>query len=158
MRLVALAVMLGWAVVAAAGPKAEGKVYGKPLETAEVLTIADVLARAVELEGKVVRVEGLVADVCAKRGCWIEVAEESGPAAIRFKVVDGVMVFPMSAKGKWVVVDGTVARIPLSLEESRELRAHEAAENGREFDPASVTEPTVLVRLDGIGARVRDRK
>jgi hypothetical protein len=139
-------------------PSAGGTVYGAPLADAQVLAIADVVARAQELDGKKVRVEGLVADVCAKRGCWFKVAEENGPAALTFKVEDGAMVFPMDAKGKWAVADGTVKRFVLTLEQTRERFAHEAEEAGRAFDPSSVKEPLVYVRLDGIGARIRDRK
>lgn len=139
-------------------PATDATVYGAPLAFAETISLADLVRRSAELDGKQVRVEGTVADVCAKRGCWIKVAEEDGPASVVFKVQDGVMVFPMSAKGKWAVADGTVRRTELTLEQTRTRLAAEAEEAGRPFDPASVTEPKVSVRLDGIGASVRDRK
>lgn len=145
---------------AGAPPVASAKetVYGKPLEKAETLTVADVVKRGGELNGKQVRVEGTISDVCSKRGCWIKIADESGPAEITFKVDDGVMVFPMDAKGKWAVADGTVRRTELTLEQTRARLAEEAKESGKPFDPASVKEGLVAVRLLGIGARVRDRK
>jgi hypothetical protein len=147
------------ALLAACGAgSAAGTVYGKPLASAQTVPVADVIARAAELDGKQVRVEGPISDVCAKRGCWMKVADENGPATITFKVEDGVMVFPLDAKGKWAVADGTVRRIPLTLEQTRERFANEAKEAGRPFDPASVKEPLVYVRLDGLGATVRDRK
>jgi Domain of unknown function (DUF4920) len=141
-------------------PVTDGKetVYGTPLATAETFGVADVVKRGGELNGKKVRVEGTIADVCAKRGCWIKIADESGPTEITFKVEDGVMVFPMDAKGKWVVADGEVRRTELTLEQTRRRREAEAKESGKPFDPASVTEGGVSVRLNGIGARVRDRK
>lgn len=142
----------------APAPGAGGAVYGEPLAAAETLTVADVIARAKELNGKPVRVEGTISDVCAKRGCWIRIADEASPSEITFKVQDGVMVFPMSAKGGWAVADGTVRRTELSVEDTRKRLAAEAEESGKPFDPASVKEPMVSVRLDGIGARVRDRK
>ena len=138
------------------GTQAPGTVYGTPAAQSLDVTVADVFARAPELEGEVVRVTGTVTDVCAKRGCWIRIADESGPAEILFKVDDGVMVFPLAAKGQQVVADGVVARLPLSLEATREALAEEAAEAGRPFDPESVTEPTVVVRLDGLGALLQD--
>lgn len=141
-----------------AEPGPAGTVYGSPAAQAPTLAVADVLARAAELEGQPVRVEGLVTDVCANRGCWIRIADESGPAEIQFKVDDGVMTFPMDAKGRWAVADGRVKRIPLSLEATRERLAHEAEEAGRPFDPASVTEPLVVVRLDGVGAVIRESR
>ena len=146
------------APAAPAAAASAGTVYGKPLAAAETISVSDLVRRAAELDGKPVRVEGRVADVCAKRGCWIKVAEEDGPASVVFKVQDGVMVFPMSAKGQWAVADGTVRRTELSLDQTRARLAEEAKEAGRPFDPASVTEPKVSVRLDGIGANLTDRK
>ncbi len=149
---------------AGAPPVAAGKeptketVYGAPLATAETLSVADVVKRGGELNGKQVRVEGTISDVCAKRGCWIKIADETGPAEMTFKVEDGVMVFPMDAKGKWVVADGEVRRTELTLEQTRRRLEAEAKETGKPFDPASVTEGGVSVRLNGIGATVRDRK
>lgn len=139
-------------------PGPAGTVYGTPAAQATALPVAEVLARATELEGQAVRVEGLVTDVCANRGCWIRIADEGGPAEIQFKVDDGVMTFPMDAKGRWAVADGTLRRIPLSLEATRERLAHEAEEAGRPFDPASVSEPLVVVRLDGLGAVIRESR
>lgn len=143
---------------AVATAAANGTVYGAPLDQVEIVSIADVVARSAELDGRNVRVEGMVIGVCAKRGCWIEIGGETGPDSIVFKVQDGVMVFPMGAKGQWAVADGTVRRIPMTLEETRDQLAAEAEEAGRPFDPAAVTEPLTLVRLDGLGARLRDRK
>lgn len=137
---------------------AGGVTYGSPAQAATSLTVADLFARAAELDGKQVRVEGTVADVCSKRGCWIKLAEETGPAVVTFKVEDGVMVFPMDAKGKWAVADGVVKRTELTLEQTRDRLKHEAEEAGKPFDPATVTAPLVSVRLAGIGAVIRDRK
>lgn len=135
-----------------------GTVYGEPLADVETVAIADLYARIDEFEGKPVRVEGLVTDVCAKRGCWIKLAGDDAPQPVTFKVVDGVMVFPMSAAGKTAVADGTARKIELSLEKTREYLGHLAEESGDEFDPASVTEPMTMVKLEGIGARVLDKQ
>lgn len=132
-----------------------GTVYGKPDDAATKVALADLLARPGDFDGKLVRVEGTVTDVCAKRGCWIKVGSDASPATVTFKVEDGVMVFPMSARGRSVVADGTARKVVLSLEKTRAALAHEAEEAGRPFDPATVTEPMTLVRLDGVGARVR---
>jgi hypothetical protein len=132
-----------------------GTVYGTPDDAAAPVALADLLARPGDFDGKKVRVEGTVTDVCAKRGCWIKVGSDAQTGTVTFKVQDGVMVFPMSAKGRHVVADGTARKVVQSLESTRAALAHEAEEAGRPFDPATVTEPRTLVRLDGIGARVR---
>ena len=45
-------------------------------------------------------IEGLVVEVCKARGCWMQLASDKEFQTMKIKVKDGVMVFPMSAKGK----------------------------------------------------------
>ncbi len=143
---------------ATAPPKLEGKVYGGGVTLPQTVKISDLHKRVDELAGQRVRVEGTILDVCPKRGCWFEMASDEPGKHLRFKVRDGVMVFPMSAKGKHAVAEGVVRKIPLTLEQTKRVLAHEAAEYGKPFKPGEVTEPMTLVRLDGVGAVVRDGK
>jgi hypothetical protein len=85
-------------------------------------------------------------------------AGEAPGQKMRFKVRDGEMVFPMDAKGKFAVAEGVVAVQQLSLEETRQYLEYQAREYGSGVDPASVTEPMTIVRLDGTGAQIRDSK
>jgi hypothetical protein len=140
----------------AAAADVKGKVYGGGVTIAETVKISELLSRVDELEGKRVRVQGTVLDVCPKRGCWFEMASDAPGKHLRFKVRDGVMVFPLSAKGKFAVAEGVVRKIPLNLEQTKRMMAHEAAEYGKAFKPEEVTEPITLVRLDGTGAVIRD--
>jgi len=133
----------------------EGTVYGDGVKATGTLKISEVIARADELEGQTVRVEGLVTGVCAKRGCWFQMASDKEFESITFKVVDGEMVFPMSMKGKYAVAEGVVQKLPLSLEQTRAFLQHKAEEAGETFDPATVSEPMTIVRLKGTGAVVR---
>src|SRR5690606_11261178 len=84
--------------VAAAQP--EGKLYGEALEGEQAVTIEQVMDDPQAYDGKLVRVQGMVTDVCTMRGCWFEMAGERPGMKMRFKVRDGDMVFPPSAKGK----------------------------------------------------------
>ncbi|MHC4952973.1 MAG: DUF4920 domain-containing protein [Planctomycetota bacterium] len=135
-----------------------GTVYGEGVQIEETLPISAVLARSEELEGKRVRVEGLVTGVCAKRGCWFQMESDKEFESLQFKVTDGVIVFPMSMTGKYAVAEGMVQRLPLDLETTRRYLAHKAEDRGEKFDPATVTEPATIVRLAGTGAVVRDKK
>jgi len=137
--------------------KPEGTVYGDGVSTIETIKISELVAKADELEGKTVRVEGLVTGVCAKRGCWFKMASDKEFESLTIKVTDGVIVFPMSMKGKHAVAEGVVQKIPLSLESTRKFLAHQAEEAGEEFDPASVTEPMTMIRIAGTGAVVRNQ-
>lgn len=138
---------------------AAGTVYGKGVECTLAVKVSELSDDIDSYVGKRVRVEGLVTGVCAKRGCWFEMASDREFAApLLFKVQDGVMVFPMSMKGKWAVADGVVRKMELDLEQTRRYLAHKAEESGEAFDPATVTTPLTRVRLDGVGAVVRDAK
>ena len=138
--------------------KLEGKQYGAGVSATESVSISDLHKRVDALVGKRVRVEGTVTDVCPMRGCWFNMASDEPGKTLRFKVRDGVMVFPMSAKGQYAVAEGVVRKIPLNLEQTKRVLAHEAEEKGEPFDPSTVTEAITLVRLDGVGAVLRDKR
>ena len=143
---------------AAAAAAVAGKVYGKGVSDVPTVQISLLMKEVEKYVGKRVRVEGLVKDVCPMRGCWFNMAGDQPGSQLRFKVRDGVMVFPMSAKGQYAVAEGVVRKIPLNLAHTKRYMAHQAEEKGEKFDPATVTEPMTLVRLDGVGAVLRDKK
>jgi hypothetical protein len=144
--------------VAAEAPAPKGTTYGAGVAgDAQVVTVDELLANPKAYEGKTVRVEGMVTDVCPKRGCWMDLAGSKPGQKLRFKVTDGEMTFPMEAKGARAVTQGTVAIQVMTLEESRAYAEYQAKEYGATIDPASITEPTVSVRVDGTGAVVTDK-
>ncbi len=144
--------------VAAAPPVAAGTSFGAGVKLGESMAIDALLADPKAHVGKTVRVEGQIVDVCPKRGCWMDLAGTGVGQKVRFKVTDGEMVFPVDAKGKYAVVEGVVAVNELSLEDSKEYVAYQHREYGADRDPATVTEPMVVVRIDGLGAVLRDRR
>lgn len=137
-------------VTTAMAVQLEGQKYGAGVTLTENTSIAQILQKPEAWAGKRVRVEGQVTDVCQMAGCWMELKDVDKP--IKFKVTDGQIVFPKDSAGKHAVAEGTVRLIPLSLEQTRKMKQHEADEQGRQFDPTTVTAPETLVRLDGIGA------
>lgn len=133
-------------------PKAEGQTFGEAISVTEVTSIDSILADGKAYAGKTVRVEGMVTDVCPKRGCWMELASSKPGEKLKFKVTDGVMTFPADAKGKKAIAQGVVAVRELSIEETKEFAKYEAEEYGKPYDEASITQPRTIVRLDGTGA------
>lgn len=129
-----------------------GQTFGAGITLADSASIDAILADPTAFKGKTVRVEGMVLDVCPKRGCWMELAGAEPGHKLKFKVTDGEMVFPPESKGKKAVAQGTISVRELSLEDSKAQAEYEAKEYGKPFDPASITKPTVVVRLDGTGA------
>jgi hypothetical protein len=128
--------------------------YGKALSAAQPVKLSELIASPDKYVGKVVKVEGLVTDVCAKRGCWMMIAGDKEFQTIRIKVDDGVIVFPMEAKGKKAVAEGTFTKIDLSKEQALEYQKHMAEEQKRPFDPKSVTGGMTIYQVKGLGATI----
>jgi len=138
----------------AASPALAATKYGKPLSDAAAVKLSELMAKPDAYVGKVVKVEGLVTEVCPKRGCWINVAGDKEFQTIRVKVEDGVIVFPLTDKGKKVVAEGTFRKMELTKEQAVERAKHEAEEKGTKFDPASITGPLTVYQIQGTGAVV----
>ena len=136
----------------------EGRVFGAGVSLPTSVAVNHLLDNVDTYEGKNVRVEGVVNGVCPKRGCWISIAGEEAGSSVRFKVRDGVMVFPVEDAGKYAVAQGVVRKIPLSLERSKAWARHQRDSYKVDIDPDAITEPMTLVRLDGTGAVIRDKK
>jgi hypothetical protein len=137
---------------------APGKSFGAGVTLADSVPIDRIIEEPAAFKGKTVRVEGMVTDVCPKRGCWFDMAGSAPGKKLRFKVTDGEMVFPMDSKGMHAVAQGQVSVTELSLEESKKYAEYQAKEYGAPYDPASITKPTLVVRIDGTGAVFHDKK
>lgn len=131
------------------------KVYGKPITVKEKTSIAEIVAHPEKYDGKRVLVEGKVADVCKKMGCWIMIEEGKDGQTIRFKVDDGVIVFPKDAKGKIARAEGIVSARVMSVEDQIAQGEHMAQEQGTKFDPSTVKGPKTVVQLKGEGAVIK---
>src|SRR5574339_86968 len=81
---------------------------GKGVSLASATPIASLATRPADFVGKTLRVDGVATAVCTHMGCWMAVAPEGDAAGttVRLKVDDGVIVFPVTAKGKRVSAEG----------------------------------------------------
>lgn len=130
--------------------------YGKKITLSDVTEISEILATPEEFVGKKVLVQGMVVDVCAKRGCWMYLASDKPFEKIQIKVLDGVIVFPMSARGKNALVEGEFEALKYSKEDAIAWLQHTAEEKGESFDPASVTSGMTVYRIKALGAEIAD--
>jgi hypothetical protein len=126
--------------------QAQGTAYGEALTLTDTTQLAAVLENPDAYVGQQLLLAGTVVNVCEKRGCWLELGGEMEHQTLRVKVDDGVIVFPMSARGRRAVVEGVMEKIQLTEEEARE----------QEFDPASVTGPQTIYQLKGLGAVIAE--
>jgi hypothetical protein len=132
---------------------ASGKTYGDGVSGSDTIPISELLTNPDPYVGEVVRVEGLITGVCKKRGCWMSIAaDEEEFKEIRIKVDDGVIIFPMEAKGHRAIAEGVFTKIELSMEQTLRMAQHECEESGKKFDPAEVDGPMVVYQIKGSGA------
>lgn len=141
-------------IVAPAAAVETGKTYGKGVSGTELIKVSELVAHADTYVGKIVRVEGVVVDVCAMRGCWMDLKSDGGK--VRIKVDDGVMVFPVDATGKEAIAEGVFTKIEMTPEEARKHAKHLAEEKGQAIDAANIQDaPTVLYQIAGTGAVIK---
>jgi hypothetical protein len=178
--IVTLAAVALCASVLSASPV---KKYGKALTIKETTKISDILAKPDAFNGKKVKVQGPIIDVCSEKGCWIAVGGDKEFQSLRFKVDDGVIVFPMDAKGLTATVEGVVSVTVLSVADQiaaakagtsahememghapgKEMGKEAGKEMGKEmakkepakpFDPKSITGPKTVIMIKGEAAEV----
>jgi hypothetical protein len=129
--------------------------FGKPLTINQTTSISDILNEPQKYDGKRVLVEGKINGVCEKMGCWVMIQGANDKEPIRFKVQDGVIVFPKSVNGKSARAEGVVSVKTLSAEEQITEGQNHASETGGTFDPATVTGPKTRIQIEGEGATVK---
>ena len=118
---------------------------GKLLDTPEVYLGQDVL------------VSGEITEVCPKRGCWIDVKDLDTDSNIRIKVTDGKIVFPLSAKGKYVDIQGKFTKLEFTIEQAKNWKIHLAKEKGIIMNPEDIEitpEDLIEYRINGAGANI----
>jgi len=76
--------------------------------------------------GKTLRVDGVATAVCTSMGCWMSVAAEGDEkgATVRIKVEDGVIVIPVTAKGRKVSAEGVFEEVGASAEAKEAAGEH----------------------------------
>ena len=145
MRLIS-AFLLATALLAAADLK-----LGKPLTVKAPMPLASLLAKPADYVGKTVQVKGKIAEVCEMMGCWMDLVNDEGQK-IRIKVNDGEIEFPKDSSGKIAIAEGTLNKLELTKEQAIERSRHEAEENHRKFNPASVKGAMTIYQIQGTGA------
>lgn len=153
-RWIGILVLLGFLGAGSSSSSSSPSTYGQALTGAEDVRIAELTKSPEEYVGKTVRVTGLVEDVCPMKGCWIDILESESGETIRFKVADGVIVFPVEVKGLEVVAEGVLQKKEMSERRAKSWLRHLAEEKGESFDESSVTGPVIFYQIEGMGAEV----
>lgn len=127
---------------------------GEPMKLKQQTAIADLNSRPADFVDKQVQVKGKVTEVCEKAGCWMQLVDPATKTAVRIKVKDGVIVFPKESIGKMAAAEGKFVKIELTHEQAIARAKHEAEEQNRSFNPASVKGPATIYQIAGLGAMI----
>jgi hypothetical protein len=146
----AMAAALVSGLIGGAATMDEPKKYGSGVSFIPATPIPSILANPGAFEGKVVRIEGTVTAVCAHEGCWMALSADGRPdgPTLRLKVDDGVIVFPVTAKGHTAVAQGVVERVGGTPD------SHEAAAEHAKQAPAALAEASRHWQVKATGALV----
>jgi hypothetical protein len=146
MRKLAVALLAATAFLPAATKLGRALILAQPQPVREILATPDAFV------GKAVQVKGKVTEVCQMAGCWMALADLETAKILRVKVNDGDIVFPKEAVGKVAIAEGMLTRLTLTKDQAIAMARHEAEEQGRKFNPASVKSGAVIYQLKGAGA------
>lgn len=129
--------LLGAAVIALSTVAfaAQDRKLGTGVSLNEATPIKALLETPAQFVGKTIRVDGVATAVCEEMGCWMAIAPSDDPkgATVRLKVEDGVIKFPVTAKGKQVSAEGVFEAIGGTDEHANEA----AGEHGKHDATAS---------------------
>ena len=133
-----------------------GTTYGEELTLTDVTPVSLILDNPTDYVGETVLVEGMIVAVCENKGCWLDIASDREFEKIQIKVDDGVIVFPMTARGHKALVEGNVEELQLTAEQAKAAAEHRAEEYGEAFDSTATFGPETIYRIRGLGAVIAD--
>lgn len=120
--------------------------YGAPITMKNPVSLETAVK---QLDGKsaaTVLVESKVDKICQVKGCWLGLKSASSDMHVTF---NETFFVPPSLIGKTVLVEGKLAKVTMTLEETK----HYVKDAGG--DPASVTQPRVTYQLVATGVEVK---
>jgi len=102
------------------------EVFGAGVDGARAVTpLAEIVRAPERFAGQVVKTEGEIAQVCQRRGCWMELRVEN-VAPVRVPMAGHSFFLPRDVAGRQATVEGVVAMRPLSESERAHLEAEGA--------------------------------
>lgn len=141
MKYVVTALLCCWTALAAA------EQYGAPIDAKNPLSLAAALEKLDAASSADVLIESKVDKVCVVKGCWMALTNAKDDVRVTFK--DYGFFVPASIIGKTVIVQGTLEKVVMSLEDTK----HYVKDAGG--DPSTVTQPRTEYRIVASGVAVK---
>jgi len=131
----------------------KGQKFGEEVKPGDIKPAAKMEATMGDNKIVDMKIEGKVADVCKKKGCWMTLEMPGGePMRVTFK--DYAFFMPMDIVGKKVVLEGIAKKQIISVETLRHYAedAHKSAE-----EVAKITEPKKELAFEAKGVVILDK-
>ena len=124
--------------------------YGEPIQGSDVISAEILIANAESYVDQIVLVEGRVADVCQKKGCWMVLT--SGDGTLRVTMKDHGFSVAMDGTGSDCQVQGTVVKKAVDPE----TVAHFESESANpDVMPEKGTDAEFLYEIEATAVRMR---
>jgi multidrug efflux pump subunit AcrA (membrane-fusion protein) len=127
---------------------------GSPLALKQSDPVDKIASAPASYVGKTIQVKGKITKVCQMMGCWMNLADPETGKLLKIKVNDGDIVFPKDSAGKLAIAEGKLVKIELTREQAIAQARHEAREQGRKFNPASIKSGATIYQIQGTGALI----
>lgn len=125
--------------------------FGDTISPDGAIPAADVVAKLAGHDSIPVKLEGKIADVCQKKGCWMTL-DLGGDKTMRVTFKDYGFFVPKDASGKTAIVDGYAHVDTTTVAMLREY-AHDAGASKDSLD--KITEPEVELSFEARGVIIR---
>ncbi|MCP4500155.1 MAG: DUF4920 domain-containing protein [Deltaproteobacteria bacterium] len=123
---------------------------GPKLADGSVLTIAECTSA---LDGKNVKVEGTVAQVCARKGCWFVIEDDKKEKQVRITSKGYKFFVPKDAVGKKAIISGDLSVKKMSVAEAQHMEDDAAESTGK---PAKkVAKGSTELRIAAVSLELR---
>jgi len=123
-------------------------VFGAGVQGHEAIRLETAAKQVKELHGRTIRVDGLLKDVCRKKGCWTVLRD--GKTEVRVKFRDYAFFVPRDAAGRRALVEGIVTAKTISEAEAK----HYAEESGDPESAKKIKGPQKVLAFTAIGVEI----
>ncbi|MGB5981961.1 MAG: DUF4920 domain-containing protein [Nonlabens sp.] len=126
--------------------------YGSQMSDSEAITAMELGEKYNSMktgDTTTVKVKGVIADVCPKKGCWVKVPVGQDTTFVRFK--DYSFFLPKNGKGKEVILEGKAFKSVTPVDELKHY-AMDAGKSQEEID--AITKEEVTLKFTADAAKV----
>jgi len=125
--------------------------YGKPFTLTDTpITSAELLKDPAQYDGKTIMVEGPIADVCQKAGCWLVLAE--GDTSIRVRTKAHKFLVAKDSTGQTARLEGVIQSTKV---DAKKVAHYESESVNKEIIPEKQAKSDVIFELIASGVAIK---